>query len=227
MTIDPYEKNESWAVAAEPDDHAKLDLRTVMLGACVAIVALTAVAVLFRPARAQPPSRSPDPVIAEALVGPHRVLLGDYEDGRAFLKFYRVNQELLGDPLIGEHAVGSNPNCVTYRHYISCRSQDPGVRGTQWEYVLLTLGSSSLASGITREVDAPMSPAAKAFADRLTTTGRDWLYWLGRPISRPFCPEGHGECFQAFERQILAFPRQFDGNLKDVRLLPLGETSGY
>jgi hypothetical protein len=161
---------------------------------------------------------------SEAVVGSQGVRLGDYPDGREWLSFYRAYEELLGEPLRGEHAVGNNPNCVLFTNFLVCRSQDPGVQDTLWEYPIQMLGLTSLPAGVSREVDAPMAAPSKTYVDHLVASGREWLYWLGRPVSRPYCVQAGGECFQAFERQILRFPSGVDATWRDVKLSPLGTT---
>jgi len=226
--LDLFAKREQWIDDAEATVRERLPWpRLVLAGGAIAALALVLGLAVGQAFRSKPAPVGPHQALAEALVSRSQVLLGDYPDGRRWLSFYRANQDLLGEPLIGEHAVGPEPACVTFTNYVVCRSDYAGVQGSQWEYPPQVLGALMLSDGIAREVDAPLSSVVKDYIDHgLTAKGRDWLYWLGRPISRPFCPSGGSDCFQAFERQILRFPNTAEVRWQDVRLSPLGLSFG-
>lgn len=222
--IDMFEKHEEWLESGTRSHRVFPSLVVLGIGVVLLVVVLGIGVVLIISSRNGGATRL---TVAEAVVGSNAVLLGDYPDGRAWLSLYRRNQDLLGEPVIGEHPFGNNPDCVTFTNFLVCRSQDPGVRGTQWEYPIHVLGTLSLPGGIAKEVDAPLSAAAKSYIDQaITGSGRDWLYWLGRPISRQFCPSDGGDCYQPFERQILRYPNRLDVGWRDVQLSPLGLSFG-
>ena len=163
-------------------------------------------------------------IISEAYVGEEHVLLTDSRDGRAWLWYFRTNAEMLGQPLWGERSYGANLDCVGFTNYIVCRSPDPALRGTGEEYAPLALGESELPEGVERQLGAPRADIVQRYADLLKTRHQDWFYWLGRPLSQPFCPADGDDCFQAFARQIVHWPNRPDAAPADVQLSPLGLT---
>lgn len=154
------------------------------------------------------------------VLGPKRVRLGDYPD-RSWLSYYKEHKDLLGDPLWGEQPWNIFPNCVGFTNYIVCANADPNAQDTIWHLLPALLGYQNLPKGVSPQLDAPLAPIVQAYIAKLEEKGEDWLYWLGRVISPAYCPQDSGECFQAFQRQILRWPKGSQ-NPDDIRLSPLG-----
>lgn len=221
--LDHYaKKTASWE--AEADSASKPAPQWALLIAVGAIAAVAVTAAAFVMGRnSKPTVFEKDPEVnAVAVVGPQRVRLIDHPGGPTWLTLYNEYQDLLGEPLAGEQPVDACLSAVIFLNYVICHVWEPSVRGSQWEYPPAVLGSTALPAGVRKDVDAPLAPIVKAYIDTaLTSKGRDWLYWLGRPISHPYCNQT-GQCFQALERQMLHWPDSPTAGPMDVRLSPLG-----
>jgi hypothetical protein len=158
--------------------------------------------------------------VPQEVVGPQRVVLGDYPD-RAWLSYYRASRRWLGDPRWGERPHDLFASCVGFTNYVVCHNPDAKAAGTSWEFLPLLLGEQHLPRGVAPQLDAPLAPAVRAYLSRLEADGQDWLYWLGRVVSPAYCPQGGGECFQVFQRQVLRWPAGSSDPV-GVRVSPLG-----
>jgi hypothetical protein len=185
--------------------------------AVLALVLVIVVQALWaRPA----PAPLPPPSVPQEVVGPQRVVLGDYPD-RGWLSYYRANRRWLGDPRWGERPHDLFASCVGFTNYVVCHNPDPKAAGTAWEFLPLLLGEQHLPTGAAPQLDAPLAPAVRAYLSRLEADGEDWFYWLGRVVSPAYCPPEGGECFQVFQRQVLRWPAG-NSDPGGVRVSPLG-----
>ncbi len=220
MQDDPYVKEQplragrrSWFIAA-----AIAALALLLWGAFVAGRSGQPTAAVVIATETPAPTPTPHVLLAEADVnGVHL-----YDDAEVhWLSFYKENEELLGEPLAGPKAVGASADCVVFQYYVVCHSDDPAVRGGAWEYVPLALGYRAQDKGGPVQLDAPIAPVAAAYVERIKSSGRDAILWIGRSISQDYC--SGTDCVQAFERAVLRWPNRPDAGVQDIARAPLGE----
>lgn len=166
------------------------------------------------------PTATPTPTTVRAVAIVNTVRLYD-DDHVQWLSYYEKNQDLLGDPETGPKAIGGNPDCVTFKFYVVCHASDPVLGDGEWSYVPLALGYEALPEGVSVQLDAAVAPVPQAFIDSIKATGRDWIYWLGRPISTTLCSQA--ECMQVFERAVLRWPNRPDAGVSAIQRSTLGK----